>query len=240
MPINRYLVKKEKAFTNSMYRFFRKSQKEVQALLIKYDTQKDFNSDLKELLEEISLWMATIISTKAKPVISKWTKETLKFNPNFAINWDLRNDPAVRYLDDLVTIHSNNYLEWSIGHTTYVRVTNLVNKWVSEGLSYTEIAEDINKIDPVVFSKNRSKMIAVAELWTAYEQGKFMPMQELQDEGEIVLKKWLTVNDEKVRPEHHQNQTDWYIPLDIPFSWTGTKVAPAPPNCRCSLIYKVV
>jgi len=240
MPINRYLLAKEKAFTNTMYRFFVKSRKEVQALLRKQDTQKDFNGDLNKLLEEIMLWAALIVSNKSKPVLVKWTKETIKINPNFAINWELRNDPAVSYLDHLVTIHSSNYLEWSIGHTTYTRITKLVNNWLSAWLSYTEIAKDIEKLDPIVFSKNRSKMIAVAELWTAYEQWKFMPMQDLKDKWEIVLKKWLTVNDEKVRPEHSKNQSDWYIPLDIPFSWTQTKVAPAPPNCRCSLIYKVI
>jgi len=55
MPINRYLTSKEKAFTNTMYRFFRKSQKDVQELLRKQDTQKDFNGDLNKLLEEIML-----------------------------------------------------------------------------------------------------------------------------------------------------------------------------------------
>jgi len=55
MPINRYLTAKEKAFTNTMYRFFRKSQKDVQELLRKQDTQKDFNGDLNKLLEEIML-----------------------------------------------------------------------------------------------------------------------------------------------------------------------------------------
>lgn len=240
MPRNRYLLNKEKAFEREMARFFRKSQKQVQELLIKQDTQKAFWDDLNKLLEKIALWTAVIISKRAKPVISKWTKETLKYNPDFAINWELRNDPAVRYLDDILVNQSNVYLAWSIWATTYKRVNRLVARWVAEWLSYTEVAKDINKLDPVVFSKNRAKVIAVAELGTAYENWKFMPMQELKNKWEIVLKKWLTVNDERVRPDHHKNQTDWYIPLDMLFSWTGTKVAPAPPNCRCSLIYKVI
>jgi hypothetical protein len=55
MPINRYLLKKEKAFTNTMYRFFRKSEKAIQELLIKQDTRKDFTEDLEKELEEIML-----------------------------------------------------------------------------------------------------------------------------------------------------------------------------------------
>jgi len=240
MPINRYLLKKEKAFTNSMYRFFNKSKKEVQNLLIKQDKQKSFNSDLEVLLEWIMLWTAEIISSKSKPVLNKWVKETIKINPDFEINWDLRNDPAVRYLDDIITIHSSNIINWSIWQTTYTRVIKLIKKWVDEWLSYTEVAKDIEKLDWLVFSESRAKAIAVSELWTAYEMWKFLPMQELKDKWEIVLKKWSTVNDEKVRPSHHKNQTDWYIPLDMPFSWTWTKIAPAPPNCRCALIYKVI
>jgi len=42
MPINRYLLKKEKAFAKSMYRYFRKSEKQIAKLLKEQDTQKAF------------------------------------------------------------------------------------------------------------------------------------------------------------------------------------------------------
>jgi hypothetical protein len=43
-------------------------------------------------------------------------------------------------------------------------------------------------------------------------------MKDLQDQGEIVLKKWQTVEDDRVRESHRHNQRDGYIPLDLTFS----------------------
>jgi hypothetical protein len=43
-------------------------------------------------------------------------------------------------------------------------------------------------------------------------------MKDLQNKGYIVLKKWETVRDDRVRKSHTQNQRDGYIPLDIAFS----------------------
>ena len=240
MPINRYLLKKEKAFENSMYRLFRKSQKEIQKFLIKQDTQKDFVSDLEVILETILITTATLIALKAKPVIVKWSKENQKINPKFAIDFNLRNDPAVRYLDDIITLHSSSTIIWSIWQTTHTRVKKLIRKWVNEWLSYPEIAKNMTELDPLVFSKNRAKLMAISELWTAYEKGKNMPMQDLADKWETVLKAWVTVEDDKVRPDHMQNQDDWYIWLKIPFSWTGSQTAPYSYNCRCATIYRVI
>jgi len=71
MPINRYLLKKEKAFENSMNREFKKAQKEIEKFLIKQDTQKDFTSDLEEILDKINISIAVLLAKKAKPVIIK-------------------------------------------------------------------------------------------------------------------------------------------------------------------------
>lgn len=240
MPINRYLLKKEKAFENSMNREFKKAQKEIEKFLIKQDTQKDFTSDLEEILDKINISIAVLLAKKAKPVIIKWTKETQKINPSFWIDFNLRNDPAVRYLDNLINIHSSNVIQWSIWHTTYTRVKKLIRKWVNDWLSYTEVAKNITKLDWLVFSKSRAKMMAVSELWTAYEMWKYLPMQDLKAQWEVVMKAWQTVEDERVRPDHAQNEADWYIWLDIPFSWTGTQIAPFSFNCRCATIYKVI
>lgn len=240
MPNNRYLLQKEKAFTREMYRFFNKSKRELQELLKKQDRQKSFNDDLNKLIEKIVLWSALILSKRAKPVLQKWSKETEKLNPDFSINFNLRNDPAVRYLDSLITLHTNTKINWSIWRTTYTRILWLVREWVSEWLSYTEVAEKITELDPLVFSKERAKNIAVSELWQAYEKWKVLPMEDLQAKWEIVLKKWQTVRDERVRPEHRANEADWYIPLDNPFSWTWSYTAPTWARCRCATIYKVL
>jgi len=71
MPINRYLLKKEKAFENAMYRLLRQSQKKVANFLIKQDTQKDFNSDLFIILAEIASLTALLIATRVRPVLIK-------------------------------------------------------------------------------------------------------------------------------------------------------------------------
>jgi hypothetical protein len=43
-------------------------------------------------------------------------------------------------------------------------------------------------------------------------------MKDLQKKGFVVLKKWQTVEDDRVRNSHKQNQRDGYIPLDLTFS----------------------
>jgi len=240
---NKYLLAKEKWFISEMTRFFNKSKKELITLLKKQDTEKDFRNDLLWFIDEFAQWTADILKNRVKPVLAKWAS-TNKINPDFVINWHLKNDNAAKYLEDLFTKHSSTILKGSIWLNSYKQIIDIVNTWVSKWLSYTQVAEWIATLDPLVFSKSRSELIAIWELWKAYEYGKFLPIKDLQDKWEVVMKKWQTVEDSQVRPLHTENQQDWYIALDIPFSWTGDMIAPAKGEqwyrCRCTTIYKIL
>ena len=116
----------------------------------------------------------------------------------------------------------------------------LIRDWLKEQLSYTEIANKITELDPLIFSKWRAENIAVSELWNAFEYWKYRTMTEFEQDWDIVEKKWSTVNDERVRPSHMKNQSDWWIWFDERFSWTNSLIAPAPPRCRCATVYRIL
>jgi hypothetical protein len=241
---NTYLLSKEKGFINELWRFFDKSKNQIIDLLIDWDTKKGFSEDLTARVNKIIGWTVAILLKRAKPVLVKWASTNKKLNPKFKVRFDLVNAPAVRYLQSLDQVHSNIHLVNSIGQTTYSQIIWLVNDGVTQWLTYSQIAKKMQEWNPLVFSKSRAEIIAIWELWKAYEFGKLMPMKDLQDKWEIVLKKWQTVEDSRVRPLHDKNQRDWYIPLDVPFSWTGDMVAPTSWTngfrCRCATVYKVV
>jgi hypothetical protein len=53
MPINRYLLQKDKAFTKALAKYFRDSQKRIANFLIRQDKEKGFSEDLDAILTSI-------------------------------------------------------------------------------------------------------------------------------------------------------------------------------------------
>ena len=70
--MEKYLLKKERAFANQVFREFTKLKKLIQKTLIKYDTQKDFTDDINKIINEFNISLAVIISKRAKEFINKW------------------------------------------------------------------------------------------------------------------------------------------------------------------------
>lgn len=56
----------------------------------------------------------------------------------------------------------------SITKTTRDELRRLLSNGIDEGMSYGEIAKQIQETDPFVFSKYRAKLIAVNEVGRAY------------------------------------------------------------------------
>lgn len=244
MPNNLFTLKKEKAMSNALYRFFRTKQKELVNILKAQDKQKGLFSDVREWLKTVDLWIVNILTPRTKESLNKWARSTgIKYNPDFEFDYDSRKDPAVIYLQAQETLNLSQ-AKWSIARTTHNDIIWILAKWVDEWLSPTEIAEWIQKTNPMVFSRARANLIAVTEVWRAYEFGAYAPMKDLSDKWERVLKWWLTAEDDKVRPAHSQNASDWLIQLDQRFSWTGDLFAPVKWsdwfNCRCSTFYEVL
>ena len=239
--MEKYLLKKERALANQVFREFTRLKKLIQKTLIKYDRQKDFADNINEIINDFNIALSVIISKRAKEIIKKANYEQSKlFWIDFKIDFNLENEWATQYLDDLVRIHSNNIRNWSIGSTTHTRITRLIRDWFAENLSYTQIAEQITEIDPLVFSKWRAENIAVTEIWQAFEYWKYRTMQEWEKDGDVVMKQWQSVHDSRVRPTHKQNEADGWIDFNARFSWTWSLTATEWARCRCRTSYKIL
>jgi hypothetical protein len=106
---------KEKAFTNQIVRAFNDLKKDIQTLLKKQDTQKTFNEDIKILLNAFNIFLAKIIQTRAKETVIKGAQELAKqFESNFKIDFNSPNEPAQRYLESLILLHSSHTRDGSI------------------------------------------------------------------------------------------------------------------------------
>ena len=241
MNSQQYKAYQERISTVIFYRDLQKQKRELIAFLRLYD-QKWFVDDFNNFIDKILVRLPFIVSRKAKQTLTVWYnswKDTFKSKTEwFAINWGLKNDEASIYIARLTDLHLSQN-KWSISRTTKLWIIDLLQEWIDEWLSYWEIANQINKKDPFIFSKSRSELIAKTEIWRAYEKGNEIPMRQLKNKWEYVLKKWISAEDFKVRPTHTQNASDWYIELDIPFSWTHSHIAPEWFWCRCSTAYLI-
>lgn len=131
----------------------------------------------------------------------------------------------------------------SITKTTKQHITNIVTKWLNEGKSYNDIANDIrDQVKEWIFSKARSQLIAVREVWQAYEQWRKKTLQDhLLITGERAEKIWDTVGDSRVTRECRENESEWRILMNELFP-SGDDVAPrnANPNCRCTTNFRII
>jgi len=176
----------------------------------------------------IKLWFYN--NKKILKEYSNWLK--IDLNDSISLAW--------KYLKRLKNIHLSDY-KWSISNTTNKRIKKLLYKWLKEWMSYTEIAKNINKLDWLVFSKARWEIIAITEIWRAYEYWNWIVVKEIKKKHNIKFeKKALTAEDNKVRPEHVQNWLDWWIKETDEFSWTHTKYANTWFRCRCTTLYRPI
>ena len=73
--MEKYLLKKERAFANKVFREFTKLKKLIQKTLIKYDTQKDFTDDINKIINAFKEENKILYELKAK-----FEKGVAKFN----------------------------------------------------------------------------------------------------------------------------------------------------------------
>lgn len=85
--------------------------------------------------------------------------------------------------------------------------------------------------------RTRAHAIAVFELGDAYEHGNMLVGKDLRDAGLDMVKKWQTVGDHRVRPDHRANQAQGWIPLDDAFQ-DGSERPPTDSGCRCTLLMR--
>lgn len=132
-----------------------------------------------------------------------------------------------------------------INDATRRYLNTIITDGIENGQSYGQIAKTITDryADfavpwPQEHIQNRAHAVAVFETGDAYEHGSRMVADELAAEGLDMEKSWLTVGDNRVRPEHASNEAEGWIPLDDQFG-SGDAEPPTDPGCRCTLLYQV-
>lgn len=202
--------------------------------------KKWIDNIFKEIWNLFKPVVSYIISTSWKS-IEVWQNEMKnKFKIN--ISFDLIDQDAKRYLKNIQNLHLSEK-KWSITQYTKEVIFNIIRDWLQEWLTPQEIATNILwQVDNWVFSPQRAELIAIRELWNAFEFWKRQPMNEINKRWIWKVQKfWQTVEDYKVTHTHRQNQSDWRIDFNWRFSWTWDKMAPWSdnPRCRCTTLYNI-
>lgn len=227
---------------NAIHQALKKDKKAIQVYLRKISSQKSILDSLSLFLDNYISPLVQKLVDKVKPIIKRGTKDHPDKDkiPEFEIDFSIATRPEAVYVEALKTLHLSQK-KWSITLTTVERIQDAVAKWVKNWLSYSEIADRIEELDPFVFSRTRAELIAINQVGKAYQFGEFRASQALVQEWYKVFKKWSTVHDARVTPTHTENEQDWWIWLDDKFSWTWDLIPPAAdnPRCRCSLLYHV-
>lgn len=240
------IYKRQKArFANLLEEQESKGLQIANPLLSRFTTKADQLSFIDPFVDDVAPEvpgylvevLPKIMNAGAKKPIAKY-KELLP--EGYALVFDIETAPAAKYLTDLQDLMISQR-EGSISKTTRDELRRIVGDGVSAGSSYGEIAKQIREVDPWVFSKARSKTIAVNEVGRAYGWAAHEPGRELSKDGYVLEKKWASSDDDKVRPEHMQNEEAGWIPFDEEFPGTGDQYAPSfDINCRCTSGDKVV
>jgi hypothetical protein len=153
----------------------------------------------------------------------------------FGISFDIEHPLAVEYLETDRPLELANMEDTTKNHIKPILLEALEN-----GDSYQETSRRIR--DNYAFSNNRATMIASNEIGHAYEWGNYVPMKDLQDDGETVEKKWSTTGDDRVTDECNAYEDKEWIPIDQDFDSGSTTDNIAPrttnPRCRCTTLYR--
>jgi hypothetical protein len=155
---------------------------------------------------------------------------------------DIIVEQAVKFI-----LNKRNEMLWesklSITQTTKNKITDIIVSWLNWWKSYTQIWQDIrDQVKEWVFSKARSELIAVREVWQAYEQWRKKTLEDhMLKTGDRAEKYWWTVNDDKVTEKCRENQADWRILFNEIFP-SGDIVCPrkSNPRCRCTTKYRLI
>lgn len=132
----------------------------------------------------------------------------------------------------------------NIHRTTENNIKRILNKGVSEGLSESELISLIEQQKKSgVFSDARSILIGETEIRRSHSIGKIFTARNFValKTAETMVKKWITVGDDRVRATHNQNESDGWIKIDEFHSGTNEDVAPSEDfNCRCDEAFKIL
>lgn len=188
-----------------------------------YAIEDEIYQDIKSVILSGYRWRARI------------NKQDLQ---NFWIEFNKNNPAIMDYMDEWSKLQLSDY-KGSIAWTTKRAVIEELQNWFKWGLSYTEIAKNINKLDDTIFSLYRAKMIAVNETRKAFEYWNALPMSEIYKQWWMVVKLRQNMHDSKVSQQCVDDNEAGWIDFQKPFpSWNMTP--PWHVNCRCHCQYQLL
>lgn len=235
-PNARKLRRMERTLQRKVDDVFEEQQKQLMRAYRRYDKTKNLDDDVDELLDAIDYAALTAVvlveARKAMKFGADYRIRKMRL-AQFGIAFDLEHPLAVQYLatDRLLVLSK-------MADTTKEDLRPILMEAARTGQSPQQTAKLI--AEATAFSKDRSLMIATNEIGQAYEHGNYIPMKDMEDQGNAVFKQWATVRDDRVTRECRENERKRWIKLDATFP-SGDDVCPrnSNPRCRCTTLYEI-
>lgn len=229
---------KTKEFMKLFYdfiKFFNKyfddeAKKYINELKDNKDIKKSNNSKITEkLIEKLSaivlLWQLEQESKSKKELESIWVTLDIWISNKYQLEY------AKTRAWELIS---------EVDETTQKEISKIIEYWISKWNTLQEIAKKIDE-KFLKYSTYRSSLIAVMEVWNAYESWSRKQHDEYTKHFWVTwYKKSITQWDSNARETHIINEEAWWIPKDELFPGTQTDHAPHWFNCRCYTDYSIV
>ena len=212
---------------------------------------KYFESEAKKYIEELK---DNKDIKKVKD--SKINKELIEKLSAIVLLWQLEQEQKSKleleniWLSLDIWISNEYQLEYAekrawemiseIDETTREEIWKIIEYWISNWDTLQEITK---KIDDkfLKYSTYRSSLIAVMEVWNAYEYWSRKQHDEYTKNFWVTwYKRSITQWDSNARESHIENENAWWIAKNELFPWTQTDHAPHWFNCRCYTDYSIV
>lgn len=235
------LAKLERRLQPQMAKAFREQQREFLSRLVRLKPR--FESEIREAISA-GEWMpmfdeAAIATLRAfADPIDSLTSKALQASMQATVaevgvgtSFTLEHPLAVSFMRERAARQVSR-----INETTRDGLRSILSDAADNGWSYDRTAREIRR-QYTDMSRRRARNIAVFELGDAYEAGNAIVAHSLQNAGLVMQKAWLSVGDDRVRPEHRENQAQGWIDIDDTFQ-SGHERPPTDPRCRCTVQYR--
>jgi len=243
-PIEKKLEKDmQKAFRAQKKAFLNKFEKFKSRFKESVRLKESINDDETDpIFEQVFSETGDLIREPIKEAAKKALQAAaLKTIADLKVNiaFDLENPRAVEYLE----LHAAEKVT-NINNTTRARIKTIITRGTEKGWSYDRMAREISsRFEEFAVGKpqehidSRAHLVAVTETAEAYEEGNRIAAKEIQKQGVLMEKSWLTVGDDRVSDGCEENQDAGWIDIDEEFP-SGHQRPPRFPGCRCDCLYR--
>lgn len=235
---NKVVNKRIKQFKKIVSSFLLRQRKVVSSKYnktLKIGKSDSLKSLLKGSVENNTDWIDTIILTDStfkdeftaiieNIYTTAIIESSKKLSATSAITTDVANAYSIAYSKK----YAAKFVK-GINETTRTILKDEVTKAVADGLSTTELADNIKF--STAFSETRSDVIARTEIVNANIQGNLESWRQSDLVKEV---EWYTGIDERVCPICNSNHKK-VVAMGSPFP-SGALHPPAHPRCRCDLL----